>query len=52
MPSASRRACAIACIETGDRERCDPPAGFELLDERKHGRARGTFLRFVAAATS
>jgi 16S rRNA (guanine966-N2)-methyltransferase len=42
---------AIACIETGDRERCDPPEGFELLDERKHGRARVTFLRFAAVAS-
>ncbi|MFM8681503.1 MAG: RsmD family RNA methyltransferase, partial [Alphaproteobacteria bacterium] len=41
---------AIACVETGDRERCDPPEGFEPLDERRHGRATVAFMRLVARA--
>lgn len=37
---------AIAVVEVGAREPFAPPPGFEVLDERTHGKARLVFLRF------
>ena len=41
---------ALAVVETAAREKMPPPAGFTLLDERRYGAARLTFLRRDRAA--
>ena len=39
---------ALAVIELMAKEPFAPPAGFEILDERKYGKARVVFLRAPA----
>ncbi len=39
---------ALAVLEIGAREEAATPAGFELLDERRYGKARILFLRRCA----
>lgn len=37
---------SLVTLETGAREAFDPPPGFTVLDERRHGAARVTILRY------
>lgn len=37
---------AICSVETGVREKPDPPPGFETVDERRYGKAKISLLRY------
>jgi 16S rRNA (guanine966-N2)-methyltransferase len=39
---------ALVCVETGARDDFDPPAGYDLIDARRHGRAGIAILRRAA----
>ena len=41
---------AVAVAETEARESFEAPAGFELVDQRRYGRAGLHFLRWIGAA--
>ena len=43
---------AVVVLEHEDTVPSAPTAGFEAIDERRYGRARFTFLRFLAASES
>ena len=43
---------ALVCVETGARDRFEPPPGYDLLDTRRHGRAEIAILRLTARKTA
>ncbi len=43
---------ALVCVETGARDRFEPPPGYDLLDMRRHGRAEIAILRVMARRTA